>query len=63
MSLNMKAVLYSIAASMLMPLAALSADDTCPEKPNIMLILADDCGIPGAGCYGGECVQIQGGRK
>lgn len=30
------------------------AAETAPSKPNIIFILADDIGIPGLGCYGGQ---------
>ena len=47
----MKYTLTIITALLLSPLAALHA---AADKPNILIILADDLGWSDLGCYGGE---------
>lgn len=49
----------SLALAMLLALLALSssASAVAGEKPNIILIMADDVGIEGLGCYGGISYQ------
>ena len=39
---------------LLVPWATLHADENKPAKPNIVFILADDCGLDGVGCYGSD---------
>jgi len=46
----MKSTLTLLTALLLAPLAMLHAAE--PSKPNIILILADDFGLPDIGCYG-----------
>ena len=50
----MKSFSALLVALLAAPLAALYAADTSAAKPNIIFILADDFGIPGASCYGGK---------
>ena len=47
--LNFCVVVVALAQSPLV-----SAEDSKPTRPNIIFILADDFGIPGVGCYGGN---------
>ena len=47
----MKRILTLLTALLLLPLSALHA---AANKPNILIILADDLGWSDLGCYGGE---------
>ncbi|MBM4155102.1 MAG: arylsulfatase A [Lentisphaerae bacterium] len=49
----MKTSLQLLTALVLTPLAALHAADAPPDKPNVLLILADDLGVECLSSYGG----------
>ena len=55
----MKAFAVTTLALLLHPLANLSGAETArpPRKPNIILIMADDLGYAGLGCYGQKLIQ------
>ena len=46
--------LLTLAALLLVPMLACTARPTAHDRPNILLILADDLGYSDLGCYGGE---------
>lgn len=46
-----------LAALFLVPTAALKAAGNPAEKPNVILIMADDLGYAGLGCYGQKLIQ------
>ena len=50
----MKHFITPLIALLFAPLAALHADDTPKQKPNVLLILADDLGWSDLGCYGAD---------
>ena len=45
---------FCVAVVVLSQLSLISAAETKASRPNIIFILADDFGIPGVGCYGGD---------
>lgn len=50
----MKPTLTLLTALLLAPLAALHAADAPKQRPNVLVILADDMGFSDLGCYGSE---------
>lgn len=48
---------FAVLLSIFVLACSLSAADTTAEKPNVLLIMADDVGIEGLGCYGGASYQ------
>ncbi len=54
MTIRSRSLVFCLAAFVLAQSPLVSAAETKLSRPNIIFILADDFGIPGVGCYGGD---------